>query len=216
MPIIEIKNLTKKYGRTTVLNNLDLSIEPGSCVGIVGPNGCGKSTLLKVLAEELSATSGQIVCNGRIGYIPQDNPLFDNLTVYDNLRLYYCDSNRSLAEDIESGLISEFGIDKFLKKTVKKLSGGMKKRLSIVCALAKDPDILIMDEPGASLDIICKEDIRNYMKRFVANHGTIIIASHEEGELSVCSHMYLMESGALIALDPIPSTAALMERMRHD
>ena len=89
----------------------------------------------------------------------------------------------------------------------------MKKRLSIACALAKDPKILILDEPGASLDIIAKNDIINYMKKYIQSGGTILIASHEEGELSVCNRKFLMQDGALIETDSSLTLSAIMERM---
>lgn len=85
----------------------------------------------------------------------------------DNLKLWYCDSSRDLKQDIESGIIKDFKIDSFIKSKAANLSGGMKKRLSIACALATDPQILIMDEPGASLDIIAKNDIVTYMKNIL-------------------------------------------------
>lgn len=218
MAFIEVNKIQKKYGKRQVLHDISFTAEKGECIGIVGANGCGKSTLLKTLAGAHKPTSGSITYNGVnplthakyfsdiVGYIPQDNPLFDNLTVYDNLKLWYCDSTHNLKEDIDSGLIAKFGIDKYLKYTVRHLSGGMKKRLSIACGVAKDPEILILDEPGASLDIVCKEEIKNYMKDFIANGGTILIASHEEGELSVCNKMYLMNQGIL---DPLPKDTSM-------
>lgn len=213
MAFIEISNISKKYGKKTVLNDITFSANPGECIGIVGANGCGKSTLLKILSGAISPNGGSIIYKDKnplaqkkyfyesIGYIPQDNPLFDNLTVYDNLKLWYCDSPLNLEEEIKSGIIARFGIDKFLKSTVKNLSGGMKKRLSIACGVAKNPEILILDEPGASLDIVCKEEIRAYMEEYINKGGTIIIASHEERELSVCTKMYIMEDGVLNELN---------------
>lgn len=213
MAFIEISNISKKYGKKTVLNDITFSANPGECIGIVGANGCGKSTLLKILSGAISPNGGSIIYKDKnplaqkkyfyesIGYIPQDNPLFDNLTVYDNLKLWYCDSPLNLEEEIKSGIIARFGIDKFLKSTVKNLSGGMKKRLSIACGVAKNPEILILDEPGASLDIVCKEEIRAYMEEYIQKGGTIIIASHEERELSVCTKMYIMEDGVLNELN---------------
>ena len=213
MAFIEISNISKKYGKKTVLNDITFSANPGECIGIVGANGCGKSTLLKILSGAISPNGGAIIYKDKnplaqkkyfyesIGYIPQDNPLFDNLTVYDNLKLWYCDSPLNLEEEIKSGIIARFGIDKFLKSTVKNLSGGMKKRLSIACGVAKNPEILILDEPGASLDIVCKEEIRAYMEEYIQKGGTIIIASHEERELSVCTKMYIMEDGVLNELN---------------
>ncbi|MCM1308021.1 MAG: ABC transporter ATP-binding protein [Butyrivibrio sp.] len=212
MSIIEVKNISKKYGRREVLKSISFNAESGDCIGIVGANGCGKSTLLKILSGALRPGGGSLRYKGEnplahksffskyIGYVPQENPLFDNLTTLDNLKLWYCDSRRSLRDDIKNGVIADFGIDRYLKTTVRHLSGGMKKRLSIACAIAKEPIALILDEPGASLDIVCKEDIKSYMRRYLAKGGIVIIASHEEGELSVCTKMYLMNGGVLGAL----------------
>lgn len=225
MSIIEVRNIAKKYGRREILRNISFDAESGDCIGIVGANGCGKSTLLKILSGALRPSGGSLRCKGEnplvhkaffgryIGYVPQENPLFDNLTALDNLKLWYCDSRHSLKDDIKNGVIADFGIDRYLKTTVRNLSGGMKKRLSIACAIAKDPIVLILDEPGASLDIVCKEDIKKYMRRYLAGGGTIIIASHEEGELSVCTKMYLMNGGVLGALPADTRLSDLIGRM---
>ncbi len=225
MSLIEINSITKHYGRKKVLNNISFTGEAGDCIGIIGSNGCGKSTLLKILSGAQKPSHGKISYAGdnplinpryftsHIGYVPQENPLFGNLTVLDNLKLWYCDSPHNLKDDIENGLISEYGLNQYLKEKVSHLSGGMKKRLSIACALAKDPKILILDEPGASLDIIAKNDIINYMKKYIQSGGTILIASHEEGELSVCNRKFLMQDGALIETDSSLTLSAIMERM---
>ena len=225
MAFIEVSKINKKYGKKTILNDITFSANPGECIGIVGANGCGKSTLLKILSGAISPNGGSIIYKDKnplaqkkyfyesIGYIPQDNPLFDNLTVYDNLKLWYCDSPLNLEEEIKSGVIARFGIDKFLKSTVKNLSGGMKKRLSIACGVAKNPEILILDEPGASLDIVCKEEIRAYMEEYIQKGGTIIIASHEERELSVCTKMYIMEDGVLNELNKYTSMDEIFGRL---
>ena len=225
MSLIEVTNISKNYGRKKVLKNISFSADCGQCIGIVGANGCGKSTLLKILSGAHKPDGGTLSYGGEdplakksvfskyIGYVPQENPLFDNLTVKDNLRLWYCDSSHDLNDDIEKGLLADFGISKYLKSLVKNLSGGMKKRLSIACAICRDPKILILDEPGASLDIVCKEDIKNYMKKYTAEGGTVIIASHEEGELSVCTDMYLMDDGALEKMPEGTVLSQLMERV---
>lgn len=225
MSLIEIKNISKKYGKKEVLKNINFTADAGKCIGIVGANGCGKSTLLKILSGTLKADSGTITYDGMTafagnrffskvaGYVPQENPLFDNLTVKDNLKLWYCDSTRNLKDDLNNGILADFGISEYLKTPVKNLSGGMKKRLSIACAIAKDPSVFILDEPGASLDIVCKEDIKKYMKKYIAGGGAIIIASHEEGELSVCTDMYLMKDGVLNELPAGFCLSDIMERM---
>lgn len=225
MSLIEVSKITKNYGKKQVLRDITFSAEAGECIGIVGANGCGKSTLLKILSGAHKPYGGSISYNNEnpltrssvfskyVGYVPQENPLFDNLTVLDNLRLWYCDSSHNLKDDIRNGIIAEFGIDRYLKSLVRTLSGGMKKRLSIACSIAKNPKILILDEPGASLDIVCKEDIKRYMNKYVADGGSIIIASHEEGELSVCSRMFLMDNGILINLEPGTALSSLMGKI---
>lgn len=226
MSYIEVSHISKSYGRKKILNDITFTADKGECIGIVGANGCGKSTLLKVLCGAHRPDSGDIVYDGSsplsrksvfrklVGYVPQENPLFDNLTVLDNLKLWYCDSTHNLKNDIKSGIIADFGIDKYLHSTVRTLSGGMKKRLSIACSIAGDPSILILDEPGASLDIVCKEDIKNYMLKYISHGGIIIIASHEEGELSVCSRMFLMNDGVLSDIAPQTSLSSLMGRLK--
>ncbi|MGN0374199.1 MAG: ABC transporter ATP-binding protein [Butyrivibrio sp.] len=225
MPYIDINNIKKKYGRKEVLKGITFEASQGDCVGIVGINGCGKSTLLKILAGAMSPDCGSILYDGKsplghkkffsdcTGYIPQENPLFDNLTVLDNLKLWYCDSPHNLKEDIDSGIIARFGLDRYLRYTVRHLSGGMKKRLSIVCGVSKDPGILILDEPGASLDIVCKEEIINYIKEYISRGNTAIIASHEERELSVCNKMYIMENGILTFSDESMSIDAIFGKL---
>lgn len=226
MSYIEVSHISKSYGRKKILNDITFTADKGECIGIVGANGCGKSTLLKVLCGAHRPDSGDIIYDGSsplsrksvfrklVGYVPQENPLFDNLTVLDNLKLWYCDSTHNLKNDIKSGIIADFGIDKYLHSTVHTLSGGMKKRLSIACSIARDPSILILDEPGASLDIVCKEDIKNYMLKYISDGGIIIIASHEEGELSACNRMFLMNDGVLSDIAPGTSLSSLMGRLK--
>ena len=129
MSLIEINSISKHYGRKKILNNITLSGEAGDCIGIIGSNGCGKSTLLKILSGAISPSHGKITYAGdnplsnskyfaaHIGYVPQENPLFGNLTVLDNLKLWYCDSRHNLKDDIENGLIAEFGLFQLLQKS---------------------------------------------------------------------------------------------------
>ncbi|MBQ2238943.1 MAG: ATP-binding cassette domain-containing protein, partial [Lachnospiraceae bacterium] len=118
------------------------------------------------------------------------------LTVFDNLKLWYCDIPEKLKKDLkEDGILTRFGVDKMIKTKVSKLSGGMKKRVSIGCALAKNPPILILDEPGAALDFVLKGEIIAYMKDYMKQGGTIFLTSHEQGELSVCNRMFFIKNG---------------------
>ena len=221
MSLIEVKSVAKKYGRHEVLKNVSFYANTGECVGIVGANGCGKSTLLKILSGSIKPDSGSLVYDGAdplknvkiferlIGYVPQENPLMTQLSVMDNLKFWYCDSSRSLKNDLINGAPAMLGISAYADKRVDRLSGGQKKRLSIACALAKQPPVLIMDEPGASLDIVCKEDIKNYLQRYIQSGGTVILTSHEQTELELCSRMYLLKNGTMHELDGHPGAAEL-------
>lgn len=208
MKMIEIENITSAYGKKKVLQGISLEAERGDCIGIAGPNGCGKSTLLSVMAGVLKPSSGSIRYYGKdalgnrvvfqrmTGYVPQENPLMPELSVFDNLRLWYPDK-RELARELEEGFLQILGISEFLKMPVSKLSGGMKKRVSIGIALSGMPPVLIMDEPGAALDLVCKEDIRRYLKIYLERKGTVVLTTHEESELSLCSRLYVMKGGKL-------------------
>ena len=207
--LISAKNITKRYGKNSILKDINLEVNKGECAVIIGSNGCGKTTLLSILAGSNKPTSGQIIIDGNnalanakvfdrmIGYIPQENPLMEGLSVKDNLKFWYMGTGRSMETDLVNGAPVIFGVNKFLNKKVEQLSGGMKKRLSICAALAKNPPILILDEPGASLDIVCKQEIKEYIKNYMAVGGTVILASHEDYEIGLATKMYLLNDGVL-------------------
>lgn len=207
--MLEVSGICKSYGKHRILNGVSFSAGPGQCVGIVGTNGCGKTTLLSILAGALRADSGSIRINGteirgRSGaaadltaYVPQENPLIGELSVKDNLLLWHRGSRKEMERDLTEGCSSVLGIGPMLKKRVDTLSGGMKKRLSIACALSGRAPVLIMDEPGAALDLECKRDIQAYLKAYTADGGTVILTSHEMEELALCTSMYVLKDGVL-------------------
>ncbi len=202
---IEIKNISKKYGKKQILSDVTISTESGKCIGILGGNGCGKSTLFSILAGVNNKNSGVFLCDGKdlftekkmrrkiVGYVPQGTPLFEELNAYDNLLLWY--EPDTIKEELESGILGMLGIDAFLKTQVNKMSGGMKKRLAIGCAVSHSPQILLLDEPSAALDLVCKERISNYLKSFKANGGTIFLATHDAAELELCDEIYIIKNG---------------------
>ncbi|MCM1174544.1 MAG: ABC transporter ATP-binding protein [Blautia sp.] len=210
--MIEMENLTSAYGKKKVLQGVSLYAERGECIGIVGPNGCGKSTLLSIMAGVQKPLSGTLFYYGKdalrnrvvfqkmTGYVPQEDPLMPELTVYDNLRLWYPDKEE-LKKELEEGFLQILGIPAFLKMPVSKLSGGMKKRVSIGIALSGMPPVLILDEPGAALDLVCKEDIGRYLQIYLARKGTVVITTHEQTELSLCGRLYVMKDGKLNEVD---------------
>jgi ABC-type multidrug transport system ATPase subunit len=218
--MIEVRALTSAYGRKTVLRGASFEAKRGQCIGIVGANGCGKSTLLSIMAGTLKPKSGEVLYNGQpawydgvsrsrcdrklissmTGYVPQENPLIPELTVYDNLRLWYPDKEQ-LKQELEHGFLAMLGIAEFSTKPVNKLSGGMKRRVSIGIAMAGQPPVLLMDEPGAALDLVCKEDIRNNLRLYLQRKGTVVLTTHEESELDLCDKLYVLKSGKLFEVE---------------
>ena len=222
--MLEATGIYKSYHRRHVLEGIDFTVRPGTCVGIVGSNGCGKTTLLSILAGAVKADRGSIVYQGReaaghpavfaeeVAYVPQENPLMEDLSVRDNLRLWYHGSSRRMEEDIKDGAAAMLGVDVMMNRMVGRLSGGMKKRLSIACALSNHASVLIMDEPGAALDLECKAAIRQYLKKYMAGGGAVVLTSHELAELSLCSEMYVLKDGKLVSIENGLSEQELIAR----
>ncbi len=204
---ISVKNLKKKYGKKEVLKDISFSAKSGTCVGILGGNGCGKSTLLSILAGVQAADGGEFLYNGNdllkytrqrnalVGYVPQGVPLIDELSARDNLLLWY--DKKSLQKELDSGLLSTLGINDFLKTQVSKMSGGMKKRLSIGCAMASHPPVLLLDEPMAALDLSCKKVIFDYIAKIKQAGGIILLVTHDVLELELCDVCYIIKDGTL-------------------
>jgi ABC-2 type transport system ATP-binding protein len=208
-----VEGIEKSYGFRKILKGVSLTAAKGECVAVVGLNGSGKSTLLSILAGVQKADRGTAVCGGvdifkdrraagrMIGYVPQENPLIQDLTVRDNLKLWYCDSPLDMERELQEGFLKLLGIDRMLKLPVKKLSGGMKKRVSIGISMWADPSILMLDEPSAALDLVAKKDIRDYLQAYRNKGGTVLIATHDEEELDICDKMYTMKNGTLKEMD---------------
>lgn len=204
---MEIREIKKSYRKKNVLNGASLSAAEGCCVGILGGNGSGKSTLLSILAGVQKADSGSFFWEKKdllsqeklraelIGYVPQGNPLMEELTAWDNLRLWY--DKKSLKKELEDGVLAMLGINDFIKTPVRKMSGGMKKRLSIGCSVANNPKILLLDEPSAALDLICKERIGTYLTEFKSRGGIILLATHDMQEMELCDSCYILKNGIL-------------------
>lgn len=204
---IQISSITKKYGKKQVLKDINLFMTGGECVGILGANGCGKSTLLSILAGIQKPDSGAFISDGvdlfssskiisyAVGYVPQGTPLIEELSAKDNLRMWY--TEKDLEKELNSGFLRLLGIHDFINVPVRKMSGGMKKRLSIGCAFSRHPPILILDEPGAALDLPCKENIASYLKKCKQNGAAVIIATHEATEIEICDRHFILKDGVL-------------------
>lgn len=205
--MLEVSNIKKRYGRKTVLEDVSFQANCGERVAIIGRNGCGKTTLMQILAGILKPNEGELRYFGKnpqskkeyfrkyCGYVPQELPLMEELSVRDNLRLWGVDRSEGSMD-----IIRQFELKEMMKMTVSKLSGGMKRRLSIACALAGWPPILLMDEPTTALDLYYKETIENWMQSFCAMNGIIVMTTHDEKEILSCDRCLLMQEGHLTEL----------------
>lgn len=206
------EHLSFSYRKKHVLRDICFTAKEGDFIGIIGKNGCGKSTLLSVLAGVLSPASGSLLYHGAplysrssapaktVGYVPQLNPLLPELTVQDNLKLWQ-QNPASLPEDALEKLYNQMGLTECFTTPVRKLSEGMKKRISIVSVLQNAPKILILDEPSAALDLPCKEIIHTQLLSFTKNGGIILFTTHEEAEFSLCTTIYILKDGVLQEAD---------------
>ena len=205
---IEIKHLQKKFKRKQVLQDINLTATAGTCIGILGANGCGKSTMLSILAGVQQADGGEFLCYGvdllknakerthLVGYVPQGTPLIEELSAKDNLLLWY--DRENMNTQLQDGVLKLLGIDEFLKVPVCKMSGGMKKRLSIGCAMAAHPPVLLLDEPTAALDLACKQKIAAYLRQYKAQGGILLLTTHDVMELDLCDQWYIIKDGVLV------------------
>ena len=204
---IEIKQLQKRFRRHQVLTDINLTVQQGTCVGILGANGCGKSTMLSILAGVQGADGGRFLCDGvdlfkepkkrntLVGYVPQGTPLIEELSAKDNLLLWY--DRKSMQQQLQDGVLKMLGIDEFLNVPVNKMSGGMKKRLSIGCAMATKPPVLLLDEPTAALDLACKQSIAAWLRQYKQDGGILLLTTHDVMELELCDQWYIIKNGVL-------------------
>ncbi len=206
---IEVRGIAKSFRRHAVLRDVSFTAQSGQCIGILGSNGCGKSTLLSILAGIQSADQGSFLVQGNdlfrypkdrraaVGYVPQGTPLMEELTARDNLRLWY--TAAEMKASLVDGVLAMLGIDEFLDVTVSKMSGGMKKRLSIGCAVAKKPSILLLDEPMTALDIVCKQRINAYLQECKRRGDILVLVTHDVMEMQLCDTWYVLKDGALVS-----------------
>ena len=204
---LSVENIQKRYGRNRVLTGASFAADRGDCAGIIGSNGTGKSTLLRILAGVLRANGGRCLWQGEdllrhpslrartVAYVPQGTPLIEELSALDNLRLWY--TPKDLERSLDEGLLRDLGVPDFLKTTASRLSGGMRKRLSIGCALARDPSVLLLDEPTAALDLLCKERILETFESFRRSGGLLVLVTHDQWEMELCSQLHLLSGGKL-------------------
>lgn len=205
--MVEASHIRKCYGKRRILDDISFQAKCGESVVIVGRNGCGKTTLMQILAgvdcfEEGSLCYFEnVMRNGDrkfrtfCGYVPQNLPLLEELTVKDNLKLWGV-----IASPQYEKIKDSFQLEEILKMEVRKLSGGMKRRLAIACALAEWPPILLMDEPTTALDLHYKQLIQLWIEEYKKMNGIVIFTSHDEKEIMGADRCLLMQDGKLTEL----------------
>lgn len=225
--MFKAEDIAFSYKKKKVLTKIDLSVNKGDCIGILGKNGCGKSTFLSILAGCLKPDNGKIFLNGLelthgsknygiIGYVPQENPLIPELSVMDNLLFWFKDNKQELLKKLNTPLFCALAIEDILKQKVSKLSGGQKKRVSIASTLLNGPKLLILDEPSSSLDIICRDIIKNFMQAYLKDGGTIIMTTHEEAELALLNKLYIINNGLIYETDKNIRGTELIRKLKED
>jgi len=215
--LIEVKNLTKKYGDKTAVNNISFNIEGGKIYGLLGPNGAGKSTTMNIITGCLAPTEGSITINGYdilkdaikakkyIGYLPEIPPVYPEMTPHEYLTFIaeakgveYETSLRQVREAIELTQL-----ESVKDRLIRNLSKGYRQRVGIAQALIGNPDIIILDEPTVGLDPKQIIEIRDLI-RTLGESKTVIISSHILAEISeICEHIIIINHGKIVANDTI-------------
>lgn len=208
---ILIQNITKRYDDKLALDNVSLEIKPGEIFGLLGPNGAGKTTLIHILCGLIPMDSGEVFVGGasvkkdpetiksRIGFVPQEIVLFDNLSVNDNLdyfgRLYGLGGSTLKSRMDEALKIAE--LCERRKDKVKKLSGGMKRRLNLACAIMHQPDILVLDEPTVGVDPQSRNHILESVRKMNKDREmTVVYTSHYMEEVeALCDRLMILDLG---------------------
>ena len=213
--MIEVKNVTKKYGSFVAVDDISFTINDGEVVGFLGPNGAGKSTTMNMITGYIEQTEGNIIVDGfdtikkskkakkEIGYMPEGVPLYTDLTVKEFVT-YMAELRkveRKAKKEKVQKVLKETGLDQMQNKLIKNLSRGQKQRVSLAGTLVADPKILILDEPTVGLDPKQITEIRSLIKNLGKKH-TVILSSHILSEVSqICNRVIIINKGKIIAID---------------
>ena len=229
--MIELNQLTKRYGSTTALDHVSLAIQPGEIVGLLGPNGAGKTTMIKMITGYLPPTSGSArVANldvqdnsldvrGRIGYLPESNPLYEDLAVYESLQ-WTARLRQMPSETIPPAIahvVQVCGLSSVVGKDVSQLSKGFRQRLGLAQAILHDPEILILDEPTSGLDPNQQLEVRRLIQT-LKQKKTVLLSTHMLSEArSACDRVLIIHQGRIVAdgtPDSLGQQAAQGSRLR--
>lgn len=227
--MLELKNLTKKFGEVTAVDSLSFSIEKGEIFGLLGENGAGKTTTLRMLATMLKPTSGTAVMGGmdivkspegvrsKVGILfGGESGLYDRLTVAENIQYFgeLNDMNPSEIKHRTKLLADSFDMNDFLDKRAGKLSKGMRQKAAFARAIIHNPDILLLDEPTSGLDVSAMRSVQDFIMQQKAEGKTIIFSSHTMSEVEkLCDRIAVIHKGNLVAIGKLDE---LRERYKTD
>lgn len=224
--MIEVKNLSKKFGDVKVLDDVSFSVKQGEILGFLGPNGAGKSTTMKIVTSFWAGSDGEVIIDGlkvsensletrkKIGYLPENVPLYDEMRVYEYLK--FVAEMRGIAKSKQKEAITKAsnacGLSKVLRKPIDELSKGYRQRVGLAQAIIHEPDILILDEPTTGLDPNQIVEIRDLIKK-IGKEKTVIFSTHILSEVSATSDRIIIINNGRIVGEGKPEE--LTEKSAH-
>ena len=228
---IRIEHLNKHIGKQHVLKDVNLTIGDGEVIGLLGPNGAGKSTLMKILVGVWDATSGEVQVPKSVGFLPEQNPLYEDMYVREYLRFfvelrtskshlihptpYTLHSTPYTLHQLVEDLINRVGLTAEANKRVGQLSKGYKQRVGLAQAMIGDPELLILDEPTTGLDPNQLEDIRTLI-RDMGKDRTVILSTHILQEVKqMCSRVIIIDHGEIKVDKPMSEIENLEETFKQ-
>ena len=206
--MIEISEIAKKFGKLSVLNDINLHLSKGQCIALIGPNGCGKTTLIKCILGMVLPNKGEIyfqqksifkdiAYRSKIGYMPQIGRYPENMSIGQIINMVKAIRNSN--EALDTDLFEQFEIEKLLHKNMNTLSGGTTQKVSATLAFLFNPDVLILDEPTAGLDPLASEILKEKIIKERSKGKLILITSHLLSELDdMVSEIIFMQEGSLV------------------
>ena len=213
MNAVSVKNISKKYGQIEALNNISFEVERGEIYGIIGPDGAGKTSLFRILTSLLLADNGTAFVDGLnvvkdykkvrniIGYMPGKFSLYQDLSVEENLEFFATVFNTSIRENYD--LIKDIyqQIEPFKDRRAGKLSGGMKQKLALCCALIHKPSVLFLDEPTTGVDPVSRKEFWEMLRKLKLQNITILVSTPYMDEASLCDRIALIRNGEFLQIE---------------
>lgn len=211
--MVTVENICKKYGQVSALSNISFETRAGEIFGIIGPDGAGKTTLFRILTTLLLADSGNAVVDGcdvvkeyaqirkKIGYMPGKFSLYEDLTIEENLEFFATIFNTTIEENYH--LIEDIykQIEPFKKRRAGKLSGGMKQKLALCCALIHKPNVLFLDEPTTGVDPVSRKEFWEMLRKLKSQGISILVSTPYMDEASLCDRIAFIRNGQFLDID---------------